>query len=355
MIFRLLATVAWCATVAVTPAAAHTVGVSRGEYRADGDVVHGALTFARGELLAAVPELDTDRNGILTDAEIVAGRAALATAVAAGVSVGTAAGACDGRLDDVVPLEQDGVALETSQRCAHAVTGFRVRLPLLDVLSLGHRHVALLTAGDAVVRGALHAAEPELAVGDVEPIPSDPSVHPTDAAPAPAASSAFRLGVARVLSNRDHLFLLAALLLAAVPWRATAGALAAFTLAHSVALATAALGAWSPAPAPIGVASALAITWLGLGNYARVDPPRRWRLAYVVGLAQGGGLATALPAVVRPATLASFHVGVEAGQLLLLTALSPLVAVARRDPLRLASLALAVIGAWRIVERITAS
>ena len=48
--------------VRATPGQAHAVGVSRGEYRADGAQVRADLVFARKELLATLPGLDADRD-----------------------------------------------------------------------------------------------------------------------------------------------------------------------------------------------------------------------------------------------------------------------------------------------------
>jgi len=318
------------------PAHAHAVGVSRGEYRAEGAGVRADVVFARTELLAAFPGADIG---------------ALATWLRRGIVVTTPAGPCDG--DGVAtPTEQDGVELTAVYRCPGPVAAFSLRLPLLAELSLGHRHLVTATSGSETVHGVLFAAEPAL---DVTAARAAGGVVP----------ALFRLGIEHILTGYDHLLFLVAVVLVGGSLRAILGAVTAFTLAHSVTLALAALGVWAPRPALVEPAIALSIAYVGIENCLVRDIGRRWRLTFVFGLIHGFGFAGALREVAvsaaeLPLALASFNVGVEAGQLAVLAVVLPCTAwlAGRRwfaaGGLQAASVAISAIGLCWFVARVTA-
>jgi hypothetical protein len=108
----------------------------------------------------------------------------------------------------------------------------------------------------------------------------------------------------------------------------------AFTVAHSITLAAAALGMvptalWFPPLVEVGIA--LSILWLAVENLLLAPErlERRWMLAFGFGLIHGFGFAFALGANLQFAgghlvtALASFNVGVELGQLLVLAMALP--------------------------------
>ena len=281
------------------PAHAHAVGVSRGEYRAEGELVRADVVFARTELAAALASTDIG---------------ALSTWLRRGIVVTTPAGPCEGD-GAAAPTEQDGVELTAVYRCAGSVTAFSVRLPLLAELSLGHRHLVTATSGSETVHGVLFAGEPELHVAATREVGG-------------VVPALFRLGIEHILTGYDHLLFLVAVVLVGGSLRAILAAVTAFTLAHSVTLALAALGVWAPRPALVEPAIALSIAYVGIENCLVRDIGRRWRLTFVFGLIHGFGFAGALreiavSAAELPVALASFNVGVEAGQLAVLAVVLP--------------------------------
>ena len=334
---------------------AHAVGISRGEYRADGAVVRADLVFARKELLVELPELDADRDGELSGAEVASGRGALSAWLRRGVVVKLPSGACDGDLDGATLTEQDGVELTAVYRCPGPAGAFSVRLPLLDELSLGHRHILTATSPADTVHGVLFAAQPQIDV----------------ATPGAAAAgvgsvvpSLFRLGVEHILTGYDHLLFLLALVLIGGPLRSILGVVTAFTLAHSVTLAVAALGVWAPRPTFVEPAIALSIAYVGIENCVAPDLRRRWRLTFLFGLIHGFGFAgalreVALSAAQLPLALASFNMGVEAGQLAVLSVVLPCISWlgGRRwfagGGLQATSIAISAIGLCWFVVRVT--
>lgn len=305
--------IGWAALLAAplmlhpTPAGAHAAGVSRGEYRIDGSRVHAVLTFAQPELIATLPDLDTNRDGRLGAGELVRAHDRVGAWLDDGLILRAGAAACRGRLDDVALLEQDGVALTATYECPPETTAVAVRLALLADLSLDHRHLLTAILPDRTDHAVLFEAQPELVLAAAGP--------QADARDEP---SPFRLGAEHVLRSVACLSFLLLLILRVRSWRSAAGVIAAFTLAHSVTLAAAATWNCAPPPALVATAIAVSIVYLGAENCFSFNLRRRRWLAFAFGLLHGFDLAGALqriaPAPVQPIGLMSFHAGVEIAQ-----------------------------------------
>ena len=210
--------------------------------------------------------------------------------------------------------------------------------------------------------------------------------------PQRALLDSFRLGIEHIGSGIDHLFFVLGLVVVAVSLPEVAIVVTAFTLAHMLTLATAALGLLRPAVAPVEALIAVSIALVAVENLTLRSLPRdrrdrhaslaaglmlapallaaaahigrvpvvplagtavfalsylayaerrpderrvRWVVAFVFGLLHGFGFGGALveagfsgAAVV--ATLVAFNAGVEAGQLLFVAMLWPLLRLLRR-------------------------
>lgn len=155
-----------------------------------------------------------------------------------------------------------------------------------------------------------------------------------------------KLGVEHILLGVDHLLFVLALMLIARNTRELIKAITAFTVAHSITLAAAALGFVHVPPKPMEAAIALSIAFVALeiirardgasGLAARAP----WIVAFAFGLLHGFGFAGALseiglPAGHIPVALLFFNVGVEVGQLLFVGVVLGLAALVRlgRRPL----------------------
>lgn len=148
-------------------------------------------------------------------------------------------------------------------------------------------------------------------------------------------------GFRHILGGFDHLLFLFCLVLPVRRWRAQVAIVTAFTVAHSITLGAAALGfvptaLWFPPLVEAGIA--LSILWLAVENVL-LAPERletRWSLAFGFGLIHGFGFAFALGDQLQfasghlVAALASFNLGVELGQLLVLALVLPLLALLLR-------------------------
>jgi hydrogenase/urease accessory protein HupE len=153
------------------------------------------------------------------------------------------------------------------------------------------------------------------------------------------------LGVEHILTGFDHLSFVLGLVLLVRGRLKLLKTVTAFTLAHSLTLAAAALGYVHVSPPVIESLVALSIvfvalelvrSWHGQENLTTRYP---WLIAFTFGLLHGfafaGSLADiGLPAHNIPAALLMFNCGVEIGQLLFVGAVLVLLAVLRRLPLR---------------------
>lgn len=138
------------------------------------------------------------------------------------------------------------------------------------------------------------------------------------------ASAYMLLGVEHILSGYDHLLFVFGLLFLVGFQRKLIWTISAFTLAHSLTLASAALGWLTLRPPPVEAIIALSIMLVAAeALHHRMTLARRWPalLAFLFGLIHGLGFAGALKEVGLPdnhlpTALLTFNLGVEIGQLL---------------------------------------
>jgi len=155
------------------------------------------------------------------------------------------------------------------------------------------------------------------------------------------AKAYFSLGVDHILLGIDHLLFVLALLILIRRLRPLVETITAFTVAHSITLAAAALG-WADAPQPpVEAAVALSIAMVAAevirAERGRTDLSIRhpWVVAFLFGLLHGFGFGGALreiglPQKDVPLALLSFNLGVEAGQLLFVAVALLLIASLRK-------------------------
>jgi len=197
---------------------------------------------------------------------------------------------------------------------------------------------------------------------------------------APTASFASFLaeGVRHIASGPDHLlFLIALLLPAPLAWNGRSWSVrpsaarvvvevvqivTAFTVAHSVTLCLAVLGAVTLPGVAVEAAIAASVMVAALNGLRPFLPARAWQIAFAFGLLHGLGFARyltelGLPRVARATALFAFNLGVEIGQLGVVAVCLPILLAVRRWPfyrrwlLASASAAIAGIAAVWLVQR----
>jgi len=154
-----------------------------------------------------------------------------------------------------------------------------------------------------------------------------------------AALQFVRLGVGHILGGLDHLLFVLCLVIPFRRVRPLVLIVTAFTVAHSITLASAAAGIVPDAlwfPPLIETLIAASIVYMALENIVGARLQRRWMVAFGFGLVHGFGFSFVLAESLQFAgshlalSLFTFNVGVEIGQLLVVAAAVPLLSLAFR-------------------------
>ena len=181
---------------------------------------------------------------------------------------------------------------------------------------------------------------------------------------APSVRAYFEIGVEHILIGTDHLVFLLGLVVVGGRLRSLIAVVTAFTIGHSLSLALATLGVWRPDPAFVEPAIALSIAYVGVENFLVTDAAGRWRITLPFGFIHGFGFAGVLAEIGVPdeavgAALLLFNLGVEAGQLLVLAVVLPLLAWLGARPAyqrargpRWISAAIVVAGLFWFIQRV---
>lgn len=218
------------------------------------------------------------------------------------------------------PLRFDGIAHVAAWEvnCPSGLAGGTIRVDGLEA-----------TLTDVLVRFELAPG----AIGTLRLTPTEIAAElPQRPSPSTVFTSYTRMGVDHILSGADHLLFVFALMLLVPDGRRLFGAITAFTVAHSLSLAAAALGWIVVPPPPVEAVIALSIMFLA-AELARPpgQPPsllvnHPWVASFAFGLLHGLGFAGALkeiglPEGEVPLALFAFNIGVEIGQLMFVAAI----------------------------------
>ena len=188
----------------------------------------------------------------------------------------------------------------------------------------------------------------------------------------------FNEGVWHIWTGFDHILFLCSLLLPAVlsrhagrwigitefgeAFRNVLKIVTAFTLAHSITLSLEYLGSFPHPSRLVESAIALSVTAAALNNLRPVVEDRLWLVAFGFGLVHGLGFANVLAELGLPAgalavALVSFNLGVEAGQLAIVSVILPVAYLCRhrwfypRLILGAGSWAIAAVASIWLIER----
>ena len=215
-----------------------------------------------------------------------------------------------------VPADPKGLTAVFT--CPAKPVQLTLRDDLADTLGAAHHVIALLTweGGSASYSFAAQSRETRV----------------TLAAPAAAqsASSFFLLGVEHIATGYDHLLFLLALILCGGNLVQLLKIITAFTLAHSITLGAAALGLVQLPSTLVEAVIALSIAYVAFENlFPRFAISRRWTISFLFGLMHGFGFSSVLQEIGLPRdnlvlALLNFNLGVEAGQLVAVAMVVPL-------------------------------
>ena len=360
------AVVAVVALASAKPARAHVRSATFGDVAVDGPSVTWTLRVRVADL-GGTEELATGLAAGATVTDALAHAAAIEEVLARGLGVSS-----DGAPCASAPRTLAG---DASDAAPTVVARFRFECPRADgAVTLSYE---LFFAQDA-----LHSGYTRIVGADGAPTTHVFRTHDRRYALGVTRSvwqsmrEYFALGVEHIFTGYDHLAFLAALLLGTglgrrshggQPPRANAPGPAvravlqivtAFTAAHSLTLIVSTLHPGLLGTAWVEPAIAASIFYVGVENLIPRTPRRRWLVVFAFGLVHGLGFSSVLREIGLPRrglvlSLLSFNVGVEVGQLAVVSLVLPFVlGVAVRRPvtferwvLRLGSAAIALAGA----------
>ena len=173
-------------------------------------------------------------------------------------------------------------------------------------------------------------------------------------------SQYFRLGLKHIFLGFDHLAFLLALLFVD-RFRDLFKVITAFTAAHTLTLALAVLQIVKISPHLVEIGIALTIMYVAAENLCGRNTRNRWMLTFGFGLIHGFGYANVLRELGLPSSglarsLVAFNLGVEVSQIVIVSALWPIISWVHRQPwsarFRIAvSIVIFLLGALWFVQR----
>jgi hypothetical protein len=261
-------------------------------------------------------------EGVLSDTSLPTLRE-LAAAIARHVVVSADGSACAGVPGEVRPPSpgRANVEIVVLYACAGSIGRLSIRDDTAAVLGADHHTIADITwpGGATQVVFEREQREANIAVAEKQARGGTGST----------LASYFGIGVEHILLGFDHVLFIIALILPGGGFWPLVAMVTAFTVAHSITLALSVLGIVSLPSQLVEPVIALSIAYVAFENLTLQNAPsRRWAVSFLFGLVHGFGFAGALTEVGLPtsglvAALVGFNLGVEAGQMLIVALLLP--------------------------------
>ena len=299
-------------------ARAHQVNLSTARVMLGADrnvTVEVGLKGSDADRVAGTKVFDAQRN--LVDPEQVANSAAsIAAYVSARIAVtGTDGQPCTPGTAMVVP-DGDGVVFRNAFSCTNVPSDIVYRSTVLTEAEPSARQVVLIGEGANAPQALLDASNTTV----------------TLSAPAPSIWETMQrylvTGIEHIFLGYDHIAFLVAVVLWARRLVPVIKIVTAFTIAHSITLSLAALNIVVIPGTIVEPAIAASIVFVAVENFFSRNIDGRWPIAFAFGLVHGFGFASALqevglpPNAVVPA-LAAFNIGVEIGQVAIVSIVLP--------------------------------
>ncbi|MCA1827712.1 MAG: HupE/UreJ family protein [Myxococcales bacterium] len=310
-------------------AVAHQATVSYSELDVHGREITGELRFA-------LADVRNQPAGVLLDSYVVK---------SSGQPCALQPGA------RAAPDGEDGISIKASWICPAEIEEVSVRVEFLDWFPIGATHLSRIGFGpDEISQRAVQVEEPTF-----------------EARRSRSVGEEFwrflRLGIEHIFTGYDHIAFLIGLLLLGGRLGELVKIVTAFTVAHSITLALAALNVFAPSPRVVEPLIAASIVFIGVENLwalrkraAEKALRHRWMVTLGFGLVHGFGFASVLrgldlPRNVLATGLVSFNLGVEVGQVCIVVIALPLVRRLHRFAAPLSAI-VAVLGAFWLVQRL---
>jgi len=266
---------------------------------------------------AAGTKVFDDATGIVEPRALAAASARIAEYIEGHTAVlGEDGASCRPGAAEVAP-DGDGVTVRIRWFCAAIADPLRYRSTVLVDVSPDARQVVLIGAGPDAAQDLLDASRTETTLTTAAP----PSLRQV-------IGRYIEAGIAHIFLGYDHIAFLAAVVLWARQLWPVIKVVTAFTIAHSITLSLAALDIVRIPSSIIEPAIAASIVYVAAENFLSRNIDKRWRDTFGFGLIHGFGFASALQEFGLPRSalipaLASFNLGVEIGQIAIVSLVVP--------------------------------
>lgn len=257
-----------------------------------------------------------DTTGLVVPTALTTAAAPIIAYIEGHTTVFGGGGPCNAGAGSVAS-DGDGVVVRVPWSCAGVADPLRYRSRILIDASPDARQVVLIGEGPNTGQDLLDAGRTETAL---------------TAAPSATLLQVIEryveAGVAHIFLGYDHIAFLAAIVLWARRLWPVVKVVTAFTVAHSITLSLATLDILKIPSAITEPAIAASIVYVAAENFISRDFEKRWRDAFGFGLIHGFGFASALQEFGLPRSalvpaLASFNLGVEIGQVAIVSLVVP--------------------------------
>jgi hypothetical protein len=333
--------------VTVAPVAAHTVGKGLATITVNGQTIRYNLLLAIASAESQTPNaMQLGQPGPNTD------YSPLLKAVQDRIRVASDGRPCQAATGSITPPTQEGgsVAVQLQFTCGDIARELTIHDDLFDVLGAGYHTIANIQwpGGSQQFVFLPNAREARVTV--------------SEGVTTRGIGSFFLLGIEHILTGYDHLLFLLALVLRGGNVWSLLKIITAFTVAHSITLALAALNIVMLPERLVEATIALSIAYVAAENlFMRHTVSHRWAVAFIFGLMHGFGFSNVLRELGLPKeglvwALLNFNLGVEAGQAIAVIVAVPLLMWLRRfrwEPRAVTAISVAVlaVGLALFVER----
>lgn len=195
-----------------------------------------------------------------------------------------------------------------------------LKLNIFDDFGPRHKNLVKIISGSEIVQAIFTIDDPEQAIpfegGDVSLLHQ--------------IGQFIWLGMEHIFIGYDHILFLMGLIVLGGSFRNLIKIVTAFTVAHSITLILAALQLVMLPSRLVESVIALSIVYIAIENFLVKNTDQRWLITFIFGLMHGFGFANVLTEMGLPtkglvASLLSFNVGVEIGQLTIVAVAFPVI------------------------------
>ena len=307
------------------PAQAHVTNVSRSNVTVDGAAIHYRLELRPLDLAVAIG-LIADISQPLSLDQVNAGTDRIASYVLQRVMLFGDGRECPAGAAQVDTAGfPEGIAVSWRAACPAPFEKLLIQYLVFSDVDTHHATVGRLVAGARATDFTMNLSHPELEI----------ALNAVGESPWEQARRFFALGVEHILIGYDHLLFLFSLIVASLRWRYLLSVITMFTLAHTITLLLAAFGYVNLPSRFVESAIALSIAYVATENLFQIGLRRRWAVTFGFGLVHGLGFASVLSELtqgqeIHLGSLFTFNLGVEAGQMLVVLGVLPVLIVMSR-------------------------